>query len=212
MAQRNTVARTLHDVGLAAWFGGSLMGAVGLNAAASDIDDPRQRSRIVDSGWARWTPVNLAAIGAHLIGGARLAWGNKARIGSQKGVAGMTTIKVMLTAGALGATAYSRVLGEKIMRAGDVPVGGGTTPVTTTPPRVASAQKQLQALQWAIPALTGGIIATSAYAGEQQRPAQVARGIPHAVVSRAGKVGKLAAAGAAVGAARTAKALKTTAA
>jgi hypothetical protein len=32
MAQDNTLARSLHDVGLAAWFGGSLMGAVGLNA------------------------------------------------------------------------------------------------------------------------------------------------------------------------------------
>lgn len=211
MAQRNTVARTLHDVGLAAWFGGSLMGAAGLNKAASDIDDPRQRSRAVDAGWARWTPVNLAAIGVHLVGGAQLAWGNKARIGSQKGVAGMTTIKMMLTAGALGATAYSRVLGEKVMRAGDVPVGGGTTPVTTTPPQVASAQKQLQALQWAIPALTGGIIATSAYAGEQQRATQVARGIPHVVVSRAGKAGKLAAARATTGATRTAKAIKNVA-
>ena len=34
MAQRNTVIRGLHDLGLAAWFGGSLMGAVGLNKAA----------------------------------------------------------------------------------------------------------------------------------------------------------------------------------
>jgi hypothetical protein len=34
MAQVNTVARSLHDLGLAAWFGGSLMGAVGLNGAA----------------------------------------------------------------------------------------------------------------------------------------------------------------------------------
>jgi len=32
----NTVARTLHDLGLAAWFGGSLMGAVGLNGAAAE--------------------------------------------------------------------------------------------------------------------------------------------------------------------------------
>jgi hypothetical protein len=29
MADDNTVARSLHDLGLAAWFGGSLMGAVG---------------------------------------------------------------------------------------------------------------------------------------------------------------------------------------
>jgi hypothetical protein len=37
-ANDNTVARTLHDLGLAAWFGGSLMGATGLNGAASVVD------------------------------------------------------------------------------------------------------------------------------------------------------------------------------
>ena len=31
MTADNTVSRSLHDLGLAAWFGGSLMGAVGLN-------------------------------------------------------------------------------------------------------------------------------------------------------------------------------------
>ena len=41
----NTIARTLHDLGLASWFGGSLMGASGLNGAASVVEDPSQRLR-----------------------------------------------------------------------------------------------------------------------------------------------------------------------
>jgi hypothetical protein len=36
----NALARTLHDLGLAAWFGGSLMGATGVNGAAAVIQDP----------------------------------------------------------------------------------------------------------------------------------------------------------------------------
>jgi hypothetical protein len=48
----NTLARTLHDVGLAAWFGGSLMGAAGLNGAAAVVDDPTQRLRVANNGWA----------------------------------------------------------------------------------------------------------------------------------------------------------------
>jgi hypothetical protein len=68
----NTVARTLHDLGLAAWFGGSLMGAAGLNGAAAAVEDPTQRLRVANSGWARWTPLNLAGIAAHLAGGAVL--------------------------------------------------------------------------------------------------------------------------------------------
>ena len=51
----NTVARALHDLGLAAWFGGSLMGATGVNGAASVVEDPTQRLRVANSGWARWT-------------------------------------------------------------------------------------------------------------------------------------------------------------
>jgi hypothetical protein len=57
--QDNTLARSLHDLGLAAWFGGSLMGAVGLNGAAAVVDRPQQRLRVANAGWARWTPVNL---------------------------------------------------------------------------------------------------------------------------------------------------------
>jgi hypothetical protein len=68
----NTVARTLHDVGLAAWFGGSLMGAAGVNGAAAAVQDPSQRLRVANTGWARWTPLNLAGIMAHLAGGAVL--------------------------------------------------------------------------------------------------------------------------------------------
>ena len=74
MAQDNTLARSLHDLGLATWFGGSLMGAVGLNGAAAVVDQPAQRLRVANAGWARWTPVNLAGIAAHLAGGVRCWW------------------------------------------------------------------------------------------------------------------------------------------
>jgi len=93
----NTVARTLHDVGLAAWFGGSLMGAVGLNGAAAAVDQPEQRLRVANAGWARWTPVNLAGIAAHLIGGAGLLYANRSRVAAQQGVTGSTVAKAVLT-------------------------------------------------------------------------------------------------------------------
>jgi hypothetical protein len=74
---------------------------------------------------------------------------------------------------ALGSTAYARVLGKKLERAGDVPVKGGTSPNPATPENVARAQRQLTALQWVIPVLTGAVLVVSARMGEQQRPAQV---------------------------------------
>lgn len=186
MAQRNTLARTMHDLGLAAWFGGSLMGAIGVNGAAADVDDPRQRARVANAGWGRWTPFNLAAIAVHLIGGAQLAKQNKGRVVAQKGVLANTNVKLALTAGALGATAYARLLGKKMESAGDVPVAGGTDSLPSTPPEVAKAQKQLAALQWAIPGLTGAMVASTALHGEQQRTTEVLKGTVQALPARVG--------------------------
>jgi hypothetical protein len=173
----NTLARTLHDLGLAAWFGGSLMGATGLNGAAAVVEDPSQRLRVANSGWARWTPLNLAGIAAHLAGGVVLTGANKGRLAGQQGVAATSTVKTALTVAALGATAYARVLGKRLERAGEVPVEGGTTPNPTTPEDVAGAQRQLTALQWVIPALTGALLVVNARMGEQQRPTQVTKGL-----------------------------------
>lgn len=177
MADTNSFARTLHDVGLAAWFGGSLMGAVGLNGAAATADKPDERTKIANAGWAKWTPVNLAAIAVHSVGGLQLIAANKGRISSQAGVGQATTLKTALTLGAMGATAYSRVLGQKIMEADRVPAAGVTEPSAATPPDVASAQKQLKYMQWAIPALTAAVLVVNARMGEQQRPAEVTKGL-----------------------------------
>ena len=173
----NTVARSLHDVGLATWFGGSLMGAVALNGAAGEVDDPRQRARVANVGWARWTPVNLGAIGAHLLGALVITRANRGRLAGQRGVASSSAAKGLLTAAALGATAYSRVLGQKVMNAGDVPVESGAVPSDATPADAARAQSQLRVLQWAIPALTGAMMVMTAQMGEQQRPTNVAKGM-----------------------------------
>jgi hypothetical protein len=176
MSSRNTIARSLSEVGLAAWFGGSLMGAVGVNGAAAQVDAKEQRARVANAGWSRWTPVNLAAIGAHLVGSGVLTLENKGRIAGQRNVASTALAKTAVTAAALGATAYARALGQKVMKAGDVPVEGGTDPSAQTPPNVAGAQRKLNALQWAIPALTGSLLVMDALMGEQQRPREAAVG------------------------------------
>ena len=177
MTADNTVSRSLHDLGLATWFGGSLMGAVGLNGAAAEVEEPKQRLRVANAGWNRWTPVNLAGITAHVAGGLILLGANKGRVASQQGVAQATVVKTALTGAALAATAWSRALGAKLDEAGEVPVEGGTDPSGDTPEDVAKAQRQLKVLQWVIPALTGAVLVLNARMGEQQRPAQVTGGL-----------------------------------
>jgi hypothetical protein len=97
MSERNTVIRSLHDIGLAAWFGGSLMGAVGLNAAASTANDPVERLTISSAGWAKWAPVQLAALAAHGVGGIGLILANKKRIADQPDVRANTIVKTIVT-------------------------------------------------------------------------------------------------------------------
>ena len=89
----------------------------------------------------------------------------------------MAVAKTVLTAAALAVTGYSRVLGKKVSRHDGFPAESGTQPTAGTPADAAQAQRQLQALQWAIPALTGALIMVSAFAGEQQRPSEVRNGI-----------------------------------
>jgi len=179
---RNTVSRSLHDVGLAAWFGGTLANAVALNSAAAQTDD-FDSGRVANTGWDRWTPVNAAAIGAHLAGSVGQLGANKGRLAAQQGVGTMSVVKTVLTAAALGVTAYSRVLGRRVSEQQHVPVESGTESSAATPAEVASAQKQLAALQWAVPAITGALVVVSAFAGEQQRDSEVKKGVLGRLVS-----------------------------
>jgi hypothetical protein len=160
----------MHDVGLAIWSGGSLMGAVGLNGAANDVGDVTDRARAASAGWARWAPVNAAAIGAHLIGGVGLILANRKRLGHQGGGRTNTVVKSALTGIALASTVFSGVKGAQVAAAGRVPADGGTIPGPTTPPDVASAMQQLRIAQWITPALTAVLIVLGAQQGEQQRP------------------------------------------
>ncbi len=174
---RNTLSRSLHDVGLAAWFGGTLANAVALNAAAGEAGGASDTGRVANAGWDRWTPVNAAAIGAHLIGSVGQLRANRQRVANQEGVGGMSALKTALTAAALGVTAYSRALGRVVSDAGATPSRSGTKASKRAKAEVAAAQAKLDQLQWVIPALTGTLVAISSYAGEQQRPSEVARGL-----------------------------------
>jgi hypothetical protein len=170
MSERNTLVRSLHDVGLAAWFGGSLMGAVGLNGATAQARDPQERLRLSSAGWGRWAPVNATAVAVHAIGGVGLIVGNKSRLGTQSEARGNTVVKAALTGVAAAVTAYSGALGRKVSRLSHEGGSGATEPSAASSPELASAQRQLRVTQWAIPALTGVLLVLGAQQGEQQRP------------------------------------------
>jgi len=170
------VIRTLHNVGLAAWTGGSLMGAIGLNGAASALDDPAQRSKAATAGWSRWAPVNAAAIGSHLVGAAGLLVTDWPRVRHQQGVAKSSAIKTVTTGVGLGVAVWSGLLNRKMAKAGAVPVAGATEAALSTPPEVARTLRQLKLVQWLNPAAGLALIALSDWQSQQQRASEAAKG------------------------------------
>jgi hypothetical protein len=170
MVERDPILKAMHDTGLAAWFGGSLMGVVGLNGAADQIRDPRERLRISSIGWDRWTPINAAAIGAHLIGGAGMRMSERRPDDDEEGPP-MKNLKTCLSLAALAATGYSRWLGMRMERAREAPVAGVTEPSGEVPEDVRDAQRKQRIAQWTVPILTGTLIVVSAIAHELEKPA-----------------------------------------
>lgn len=172
MSGRNTVLRSMHDLGVAAWFGGGLMGATGLNGGAAEAKDPTERLRLASLGWAKWAPVQFAAIAVHGIGGIGLIVENKGRLAVQGEAQVNSVVKILVTAAAGAASVAAGLAGARILKHSDEGGAGVTEPGSGTSDELASAQRAEKALQWAIPVLTGVLIVLGAQQGEQQRPAQ----------------------------------------
>lgn len=175
----NLMSRSLHDLGAAAWFGGSLMGAVGLNGAAAAAQDPKERTRLSTVGWAKWTPVQTGALIAHMVGGVGQTFGNKARLVKQKGAASNAVVKTLVTAAGAGLTVYSGVLGKKVGELSHEGAEGVTEPRPGASEELKKAQNQLKVVQWLIPVASGTVVVLGAQQGEQQRPTNVVSGIFH---------------------------------
>jgi hypothetical protein len=91
----------------------------------------------------------------------------------------MTTniVKTGVFAAALGADLYAAALGRRIARQQPASVDSAVEPNAATPEDLAAAQRQLRAVQWAVPALTGLNIVLAAKMGEQQRPTNLLSGL-----------------------------------
>jgi hypothetical protein len=190
-----TAARSLHDLGAAAWFGGALMGATGL-AAAAEASRSTDRIRVADAGWQTWRPWKRAAITAHVAGSLALVWGNKGRLTAERGAMSVNLVKTGVFAAALGADVYAAALGRRVSQQRSELLDAGSearreaAPAEEAglPPQsgseahtghegAASTERRLRAVQWAVVALTGLNIAIGAKMGEQQRPTTLARGV-----------------------------------
>ena len=172
----NLVARSIHDLTAGAWFGGSLMGAIGLNGAAAAAKDPAERTRLSSLGWKRWAPVQAGAFAAHLVSG--LAITGRTRAGSPSRTAWRGHIyKTAVTLAGAAVTLYAGILGRKVEKLAGEGAEGATEPQPGASEELKAAQKQLKILQWAIPVFAASVIVLGSKHGEMQRPKNVFEGL-----------------------------------
>jgi hypothetical protein len=186
MSKSELAWRSLHDVGLASWFGGSVFGSVALPRDPSQLPPSSRVSKptstksatnradllagVEAAAWQRWSPVLTASMAAHLVGGAGLLTRNWSRIKHQKGVPASTIAKTALTALAVGLTLASvadGVRAESLREQDD----------DEDREALERLERRMQVVGPLIPVTTGALLVLGALEGEQQRPGAMAKGL-----------------------------------
>jgi hypothetical protein len=169
----NPTSRSLRDLGLAAWFGGTLYGVAASNRGVQAVRDPQERLPVADSIWDRWVPIGAAAVATHLVASAITGWGNKSRTLGQEQMGGQMAIKGALSAFAAVATGAAFVQRKQLLRAWEetrAEVQDATTPLPNTPEPIAQMQRRLRIAETTVPALVGAVVLMNGRMSEQQRP------------------------------------------
>ena len=141
--------RALHDVGLAAWLGGSMFGKFALNPAVRLAQDKSDRGRILNDAWNGYNAINALGLGAVALGwaGARMTEARNGQMTDTEQT--LALVKDALVATAVVTGVASGLQGGRFAKQapeGAVPVEDGTTPAAETPPPAAKIQRSLGVL------------------------------------------------------------------
>ena len=154
-------AKIAHNLGLAAWFGGSLFGQIALNPTVSSISDKSERGRVLNESWGRFNAVNSLALASAVI-----SW----RAGdlmddAELRAPALARAKNLLLGGAAVNAVISGIMGARIAKqasGGATPVESGTEPAPETPQEAASAQRAISFFGYGSLVLVAVVIALSA--------------------------------------------------
>jgi hypothetical protein len=177
-------AYALHNLGLAAGFGGSLFGKVALNPSVRLISDSQERSKVVNAAWNGYNVLNaisLATTALTWIAGRSVLSGRK--IG--RDVRSLVKAKDYLMATTVATGLINVAAGTYMGRAareGRLPMESGSKPGTGAAPGAATATKLTNWLGILNMASMAGVIALSAYldnrASRTRRWRAIARVLP----------------------------------
>ena len=170
------IVNIIHDLGTAVWWCGSLMGTFAMNPAVEVLDDPEERGKMVDEGWARFQPYAVAGfIGAGISHFIMRRNPPKRPTETYKNVSRLKDVLFLVAA---VANVASLALGEYSTHYEEdayTPMESATTPTEETPEPVEKAQQGLSVSSWA-QILTGiGIIAAGAILAKERERSNAGR-------------------------------------
>lgn len=108
------ITRIIHDLGLAVWWGGSLMGTMAMNPAVEVLDDPEERGKMVDEGWALFQPWAAAGLTAAII--SHIVMRRNPPKSPSKKYKNIARIKDALYGAAVASSVASMALGEYVVQ------------------------------------------------------------------------------------------------
>ncbi len=140
------VTRAAHDIGLAAWLGGSMFGKFALNPSVVAISSRAERGQVVNAAWGGYNVINTASLAAVTVGwlGARATEAGPWRQTEEERQ--LSKIKDGLVAGAALTGALNGIQGARLAKSapeGAVPIERGNEPAPETPANAARIQRSL---------------------------------------------------------------------
>ena len=179
------VAQAVHDLGSALWFGGSVMGAAGVNKSGAQLTQGIDRIRVASSAWTRFQPAQFAGIGATLVAGLRLTQVGGRRIALQEGFGTVGALKAGIAVAGAVASGYAAYCGARISTLAEeahrsgaaLEVEDATLPTEATPPEIARWQQRQRVTQVLVPALAGANIVCNAWLVQSYRAGATLKGV-----------------------------------
>jgi len=144
-----TTTRAAHDVGLAAWLGGSMFGKFALNPSLEKIASHTERGSVANAAWHGYNPINALGLGVAAAG-----WGASRLTETSPSNLSASEQKLALAKdGLMGAAVLtglaSGIQGIRLAKQapdGAVAVETGTVPAPETPEKAAGIQRTLATL------------------------------------------------------------------
>lgn len=148
MSRLSTFAWILHNLGLAASFGGILFGKTAMNAKLDVLDSEPDRGKLLNAAWNRYNAINALSIGT-----AAFTWFvGRAGISGRsidEDARGLVVTKDALFVASILTGLASIIQGFSLTRQapdGAVPIESGTTPSDDTPEQAARLLRSVNVL------------------------------------------------------------------